>query len=113
MTVDPDGNVVNNLGEHGLSGDPAVGNDPGQHPVGMTDAGSWFYYIYPQRQGADDITYTVESADDLVAANRSNMFYEVTGTRVCNQVTGLDAVTNRIPLDMEDVRFLQLRMDAL
>lgn len=67
----------------------------------------------PAAAGAHDITYTVESTDDLVAVSWSNMFYEVTGTGDWALVEGFDVVTNRIPPDMADVRFLQLRMDAL
>lgn len=113
MTADPDDDGVNNFDEYGLGGDPNNGNDPGQQPVVITDAESWLYYIHPQRQGVDDIAYTLESTDDLVSASWSNMFYEVTGTGLWNQVEGFGAITNQVPHNTANRRFFRLRLEAL
>ena len=106
---DADGDGVNNLGEYGLGGDPSLAADSGAEPFYvLSSENGGLFYVYPQREDATDLVYTLERATDLVAADWTNAFYEVTGTGVWSSVSGFLAVTNRLPFTDDSAQFLRL-----
>ncbi len=116
MTDNPDGDTLDNLAEFALGGDPADPADTGHAPIIGTDADdgtNWLTYVYARRKTAADIglDYHLEQACDLGFPNWTNDFYEVTGTGVLVEAQ-FDAVTNRIPMEVEEMQFLKLVIES-
>lgn len=118
LTDDADGDLVSNLAEYGMGGDPSVGADPGNMPVGSMvpdGSSSYFEYVYYMRDDADSrgLSYWLETDTDLIQTPRNwtNGFYEVTGTNTATGISGFDAVTNRIPTDAVAKQFIRLRVE--
>ena len=111
MTDNPDGDVLDNLSEFALGGNPDDPADIGHVPTtGIVEEGgtNWFKYVYAKRINADTegLTYSVEQSTDLVVPSWVNANYEVVDTGTLD--TEFSTVTNRMPTDVEDKQFLKL-----
>ncbi len=95
MTADYDGDLLSNLAEYALDGNPTNALDRGEAPVFGFD-GSGMVYLYPQRSDDASLTYTVKTTDDLVGGVWTNLGYTVEGTNVTGGT--LNLVTNSVPL---------------
>ena len=114
QTDDPDIDGLNNLYEWGLGGDPTNSADIGHVPsFGIVEDGGsgWFEYIHAQRNDADDLGlgYYLALRTDLVAGTVTSNDY-VVGTGTLD--SEFDAVTNRIPTDVEDEQFIKLMIES-
>jgi hypothetical protein len=117
LTDDADGDLLSNLAEYGMGGDPSVGADPGNMPVSsmVTDGSlSYFEVVYYMRDDASGrgLSYSLETDTDLVAApGWVATGYEIMGTNTATGISGFDAVTNRIPTDAEQQQFIRLQVE--
>ena len=66
-----------------------------------------------QTPPAAGLTYSVESATDLVAGDWTHINHEVLGTAADGFAAGFDAVTNRISTDVEPQQFIRLKIEGL
>lgn len=112
-TDDPDLDGLVNLYEWGLGGDPTNGADIGHVPTFgiIEDSGSFLEYVHAKRNDADDLglTYHLELSTDLVSGIWVGNDY-VVGTGLLD--SKFDAVTNRVPTDMEDEQFIKLVIES-
>ena len=115
MEEDPDGDGLDNLTEYafgGDAGDPAVqGNVPVESRV--SDGGSdYIQLIYFERTDAADrgLASIVEAATSLTEPGWSSGGVEFVGSGPSG-IDGYDAVTNRIPVDAENTKFLRLQVE--
>jgi hypothetical protein len=95
MTADYDGDLLSNLAEYALGGDPTDALDRGEAPAFGFD-GSGMVYVYPQRSDDTTLGYTVKTTDDLVSGIWTNAGYSVIDTNVTGST--LDYVTNNVPV---------------
>ena len=98
-TNDYDGDLVNNLSEYALGGDPTNAYDRGYTEFySLEDAGSmYFEYIYAKRTASNSgIAYSLETSDDLIYTPWTD---SIPGLIVTSGEldADFDAVTNRIP----------------
>jgi len=118
-TANPDGDLLDNLAEYGMGGNPTNSGDMGYHTVTAVaeDGGTnWFYYVHPQRNDAAiaGLGYSLESNADLtVPSGWVNATYEIVGIAKDGFGANFNAVTNRIPADGETKRFIRLMIDGL
>ncbi len=113
--ANPDGDKVDNLSEYALGGNPTNALDQGISPAYelYTDGGGdWMDYVYPKRSDPNSgISYTMEVNDDLIYGIWTNANYQPMGTGIID--SEFNAVTNRIPTDVEDEQFIRLRIEEL
>ncbi len=118
-TANPDGDLLNNLYEFGLGGDPTNSGDTGYGSVyGIEERGgtNWLYFIHPENNDAAlaGLNYFLETNTNLVSgAGWTNTGYQVLGTATNGFGTGFNAVTNRISTEDESKQFLRLQIDGL
>ncbi|VGO18383.1 discoidin domain-containing protein [Pontiella sulfatireligans] len=110
--ADPDGDVLDNLSEYALDGNPTNGSDRGHIPVLGTfgeNGTYWFEYVYARRNdaAARGLNYTVEATSNLVSAAWSTNTIAETGAGSLD--SDFESVTNRIPLDAEG--FMRLMIE--
>jgi len=112
---DADGDRLVNLAEYAFGGDPSDSNDQGNTPIQsqVTDGGTnYIEYVYFER--ADAATRGLNSiitvTTDLMNTNWADgSGYEV--GRGASEVPGYNAVTNRIPTDVEDRQFIRVEIE--
>ena len=114
QTDNPDGDALNNLYEWGLGGDPTNSADIGHVPTFGTveDGGAnWFEYVHAKRNNAGNLglDYYLDLKTDLVSGSWASNDY-VVGTGTLDGE--FDAVTNRVPTDVEDAQFIQLMIES-
>lgn len=112
LTNNPDGDILDNLAEYALDGDPLDPDNTGISPItftGIEGGTNWFYYVHAKRSdaAARDLTYAVNQDTDLVTAVWTGNVEEV-GTNITG--SDFDSVTNRVPTDTETKQFLQLEI---
>ena len=115
LTDNPDGDLLNNLYEWGLGGNPTDPADIGHAPTHGTveDGGAtWLEYVYAERNDAGDLglTYWLEQTTDLVTGDWTNAHYEVVDSGTLDG--DFDTVTNRVPTDAEDALFIKLMIES-
>lgn len=96
LTADLDEDGWDNLTEYGLGGNPTNGFIDGNIPT-LSVVGGGLQYLHVQRNDDTNLTYYLETDDDLVLApGWTNTGFTVTGT---NDTLGgdFDEVTNSIP----------------
>ena len=113
FSANPDGDVLGNLDEYALGGNPTNEFDWGHVPVfGIRDEGgtNWFEYVYARRRDAAvrGLEYTVEATSNLVSAAWSTNNITETGVDAIND--DFEAVTNRIPLDAQGFMRLMIEL---
>ncbi len=116
--TDHDGDMLSNLDEYGLGGNPTNAADIGYRPTtSIEESGgtNWWVYIYPQRHdpAAAGLSYYLELTDDLVSGSWVTTGYEELGTGLNGFATGFDAVTNRVSTETKAKQFIQLQIDEL
>lgn len=113
LTDDFDGDLMDNLVEYGLGGNPEIDDAADILPVSYMDAASnLFAYVYSRRLGADilGLTYTVERDTDLVATPEGWTTNGVTEASAVIISPEFEAVTTTVPADV-DGRFLRLQIE--
>lgn len=95
-TDDPDGDLLNNLGEYALNGDPRDSLNAGVKPT-VNWSGNELRYAHRRRNDDTNLLYVVESCTNLVSGVWANAGYTVTGTNVLGGA--YDEVLYRIPMD--------------
>ena len=116
--TDYDGDMLSNLAEYGLDGNPTDPADIGHRPLSSIEESggtNWFIYIYPQRHdpAIAGLSYHLELTDDLVAGSWVTTGYEELGTGLNGFAPGFDAITNRISTEDNAKQFIQLQIDEL
>ncbi len=116
--TDYDGDMLSNLDEYGLGGNPTNSADKGYSPTtAIEESGgtNWFIYVYPKRHDAvaDGLAYYLELTDDLISGSWVTTGYEELGTGIDGFDTGFDSVTNRVSTEDDAKQFIQLQIDAL
>jgi len=106
-TGDFDSDGVNNLTEYAMNGNPTNGLAPTNLPVFLKQ-GSRFLYVHPQRSDVTSLTYTVETATDLVSGSWTNEGYTVTGTNITGET--LNFVTNDVDT-VDDEKYIRLTIE--
>ena len=106
-TNDHDEDLVNNLYEYALNGDPIDDQDTGQKPVLVNNGGA-MEYTHLLRADDTNLVYTVETKNDLVLDTWTNIGSIVSGT----DVTGGDynTVTNLINT-IDPQTFIRLKIE--
>jgi len=104
-TNDYDGDFVDNLAEYGLNGDPTDPADKGQ--TSTTFDGTDLVYVHAQHSSDPNLTYWLETTDDLVLGSWTNIGYSVIATNVTGET--YDHVTNTVPTTA-DQTFIRLRI---
>lgn len=113
-TDNPDGDVLNNLYEYALDGDPDDVTDLGNVPVYQMQ-GEMIEYVYYMRDDADDrgLTYSIGTKTDLVDDPVwTNLNVTVAGISTNTGIVGFNAVTNHVSTETEDVQFIKLLVDG-
>ena len=116
--TDYDGDLLSNLAEYGLGGNPTNAADTGYAPTtSIEESGgtNWLVYVYPKRHDAVDagLAYHIELADDLATGSWVATGYEELGTGIDAFDTGFDGVTNRVSTETKAKQFLQLQIGEL
>ncbi len=112
FSANPDGDVLDNLGEYAMGGNPTNGSDRGHVPTFETfgESGTnWFEYVYARRRdaAARGLEYTVEATSNLVSAAWSTN--NITETGAGSLDSDFESVTNQIPLDAQG--FMRLMIE--
>ena len=110
----PDGDVLANLAEYAMGGDPANIADRGHVPdlqtleIGGTN---WFEYVYARRNDAASrgLAYSLEFSTNLVSDVWTNGSVEEIGSGVLD--AQFDFVTNRVPASGAGQGFIRLRVE--
>ncbi len=117
-TEDPDTDLLENLYEFGMGGDPTNGNDIGHVPtfgmIDVSDGTNRFTYVYPRRTDWQEIglDYDLGVTDDLVAGAWVDWAHWIDGVGAEAFGEGFDAVTNYLSLDNEfKQRFIRLEIE--
>jgi len=113
MDADPDFDEMDNLVEYALGGNPTNGDASEILPVsGLASAGgtNWMEYIYHRRIDAParGLTYEMMRNDELVSGLWTSSGIISGGTAVLD--AEFEAVTNRIPTEIELQQFLRLKI---
>jgi hypothetical protein len=95
-TNDYDGDLLSNIHEYGVGGDPTDPSDIGNEPV-FTYTGTGFEYVHVMRNDDDSLTYYLQTTDDLVDGLWDSVGYTVDGTNAAT-AGDFDDVTNSIPM---------------
>ena len=112
---DADGDRLVNLAEYAFGGDPSDSNDQGNTPIQsqVTDGGTnYIEYVYFERDDAATrgLNSMLTVTTDLMNTNWADgSDYEV--GRGASEVPGYNAVTNRIPTDVEDRQFIRVEIE--
>ena len=109
----PDGDVVDNLAEWALGGDPSDPSNTGDVSSEIVeDAGTWLEMVHAQRKDAENLglSYHTEQAVNLQSPIWTNAFYETTGTNITGG--SFDFITNRLSTTAEESQFLRLRVES-
>ena len=106
-TNDYDGDLLDNLYEYAVGGDPTNALDMGYVPTFGLDAGS-MAYVHAQRTDDATLAYYLETIDDLVDGIWTNGGYSVTDTNTTGGT--FDFVTNTIPTTADQV-FVRLTVE--
>ncbi len=112
-TEDLDFDLLKNLYEFGMGGDPTNGNDIGYVPTFGT-VSNRFAYVYPRRTDSQEIglDYDLGVTDDLVGGAWVDWAHWISGVGPEAYGPGFDAVTNYLSLDHEfKQRFIRLEID--
>ena len=91
-----DGDLLNNLGEYALNGDPTDPLDAGVKPT-LKRSGNDLTYAHLRRKDDTNLLYFVETCTNLVSGVWTNAGYTVTGTNVTGGA--YDEVSYRVPVD--------------
>ncbi|MCK5920908.1 MAG: hypothetical protein KAG66_08195, partial [Methylococcales bacterium] len=118
MTDNPDGDLLDNLYEYALGGDPTDGSDVGNRSTYQTsEDGGTNYLVYVYAELTDNIsanrglTYFLETTTDLIYVPWVSANYEELGTGNEAFAPGFNAVTNRISTDVEIQQFIRLQVE--
>ncbi len=110
----PDGDLLDNLAEYALGGQPTNSANQGiASTYGTMEEGgtNWVTYVYARRSdyAVRGLDYYLETTSDLVYAGWTNDNYEVVGI----DITGgnFDYVTNRVPTIGESEQFLRVGIE--
>ncbi|VGO18657.1 hypothetical protein SCARR_00710 [Pontiella sulfatireligans] len=109
---DPDGDLLANLAEYALGGNP-TSNDAASilpfHTMGESLGTNWFNYIYTRHRDAAlrKLTYEVQSTTNLVSNIWTNDTQEV-GSAIID--ANFEIVTNRVPTTGKAQQFLKLEL---
>jgi len=106
-TNDYDGDMLDNLGEYALGGDPTNGADAGLVPTLGSEDGT-MVYVHAQRTDDSNLSYALETTTNLVSSGWTNSGYFVVATNVTGGT--FDYVTNTIPTTL-DQTFIRLRIE--
>lgn len=105
-TNDYDGDYVDNLGEYGLGGDPTDPADKGMYSTSVD--GSDMVYVHALHSSDPNLVYWLETTDNLVHPNWTNIGYTVVNTNVTGET--YDHVTNTVSTTADDQTFIRLRI---
>ena len=94
-TNDYDGDLLNNLGEYALNGNPTNPLDTGVKPT-LSRSGNELCYVHLRRNDDTNLVYVVETSTNLVSGVWTNAGYTVTGTNVMGGA--YDEVLYRVPV---------------
>jgi len=118
MTDNPDGDLLDNLAEYALGGNPTDGNDVGNESTSgiLEDGGiNYLEYVYAERTdnatANRGLTYFLETTTDLIIVPWANAGYVELGTGPEAFAPGFDAVTNRVSTDVESKQFIRLQVE--
>ncbi|MGN6554785.1 MAG: hypothetical protein ACTHLW_13835, partial [Verrucomicrobiota bacterium] len=106
ISDDYDGDLLNNLGEYALNGNPTNRLDTGSRPT-LINASGELFYVYPQRNDDTNLVYLVETSTNLASGVWTSTGYTVTGTNVTGGL--YDQVTNQISKDAP-ATYIRLKM---
>lgn len=111
---DPDGDLLDNLGEYAFDGIPDNSGNRGYYPVEqqVVDGGTnYLLYIHYERMDKTSrgLEYNLEVNTDLVNGSWVSTGIEFMGAGM--GPAGFNAVTNRIPADTELEQFLRLQVE--
>jgi hypothetical protein len=110
-----DNDLLNNLYEFGLGGNPTNPTDLGYLPTFERASGggsNWMEYIHVQQSDTNSgLLYYLELCDNLVSNVWTTNGYIVVGSGPFTN--GFDAVTNRIDTDSKDNQFIRLKIEEL
>jgi hypothetical protein len=109
----PDGDLLENLAEYSIGGNPLVPDVGNSARFHVLEAGgsNWVEYVYAQRNDATErgLSYWLESRTNMLAGSWTNANANVVGTGVLD--AEFDSVTNRIPATGE-TQFIQLKIEC-
>lgn len=113
LTANPDGDLLDNLGEYAMGGDPTNGSDTGYLPhSAMVQDGEeqWFQYVYYARNDAAErgLSYYLETSSDLVSGVWTTNCIVPCGIGQLN--SEFVSVTNRLAITPAEERFMRLRI---
>jgi hypothetical protein len=107
LTNDFDGDLLSNLGEYALGGNPTNGLDVGMQPtLGWVDGG--LQYVHVRRNDDSSLIYTVETTTNLATGVWTNSAYTVADTNL--NCGAYDEIVNDVS-SAEDQLFLRLKID--
>jgi hypothetical protein len=115
LTDNPDGDVLDNLAEYAMGGNPDNAGNIGNATTTTTiqESGTnYLQYVYQERADATlrGLDYFLEQqSTDLTSDNWTNDNYEVVDVAYGSN---WNSVTNRIPTDSDAMQFLRLRIEA-
>jgi hypothetical protein len=113
----PDGDVFDNGYEYALGGNPTNAADSGyasSYRVVEDGGSSYLEYVHAQRDdaGARGLVYSVKTDTDLLTPpGWTTGLVEIVGTNVNFIPEGFVTVTNRLPVEAQPQRFLNLFID--
>jgi len=112
-TDNPDGDLLENLYEYALGGNPMVPDTGAESSFQTLEEGgtNWLEYVYAKRNDAPErgLEYYLETVPNLVTGTWTNDNYTVQGSGVLDDE--FDTVTNRVPVDAENQQFIRLQVD--
>ncbi|VGO19106.1 LamG-like jellyroll fold domain-containing protein [Pontiella sulfatireligans] len=112
-TNNPDGDLLNNLYEYGLGGDPtdpANQGIPGGYGTMEEDGTNWFTYVHAQRSAPNSgLVYYLETCENLTSESWTNAGYEVVGEGFMNNK--FNSVTNRVNVELSNQQFIRLKIE--
>ncbi len=113
LAANPDGDLLDNLGEYALGGDPTNGSDMGYLPRSeiVQDGGNdWFQYVYYARSDASDrgLGYLLETSSNLVSGVWKTNSIVPYGIGVVD--SDFVSVTNRLATFPQDEQFMRLHI---
>ena len=112
-TDNPDGDLLENLYEYALGGNPMVPDTGNESTFQTLEEGgtNWLEYIYAKRNDAPErgLEYYLETVPNLITGTWTNDNYTVQGSGVLDDE--FDTVTNRVPVDAENQQFIRLQVD--
>jgi len=110
-TNDYDGDLLDNLGEYGLNGNPTNNHDVGVEPR-MERLGVELAYIHLQRNDDTNLVYSLETRTNLVSGIWTNLGYTVIGTNLMGGGLFYDEITNIIPTTASQ-SFIRFKVEDL